>query len=85
MGTLSDRDFDLALTHFLKSHRGLDDSNIAAAKEFLVHPGKLQIVIAEEKSMSRQLVNKQCKRLYEAYCDLKETMTGGDHAADNHV
>lgn len=72
MGTLSAHEFESALKYFQSTHRKLKESNVAVARDFLVAPGRLQIVIAEEHSMSRQLVHKQCIRIYQAYREMKE-------------
>lgn len=70
MGTMSAQDFESTLVFFHSEHRNLKGSNVQLAREFLVYPGSLQIVIAERNNVSRQLVYKQCKRLYKAYCDM---------------
>lgn len=72
MGTMSAQDFESTLVFFHSEHRNLKDTNVELAREFLVYPGSLQIVIAEKHNVSRQLVFKQCKRLYKAYCDMIE-------------
>ena len=69
MGTLSDEEFDAAA----KRHPRMDTQHIAAARAFLVHPGRLQVLIAEDFNISKQLVHRHCKKLYDTYCDLTKT------------
>lgn len=70
IGSLSVKDFEKAVEFYKKEHRILE-RNIQVAKDFLVL-GKLQIVIAEERGLTKQLVHKQCKRLYDAYLTLNK-------------
>lgn len=67
-GTLTEDAFNRAAAMF---HR-MDQRNLAVAKAFLVSPGQMQVDIAQAKKISRQLVNKHCKKLYEAHCLIVE-------------
>lgn len=69
MGTLSEEEFSAAA----KLHPRMDIQHIAAARAFLVHPGRLQILVAEDFKISKQLVHRHCKKLYETYCNLPKT------------
>jgi hypothetical protein len=44
--------------------------NLALARAYLLHPGQLQVDIACTNKISRQLVHKQCKKIYDAHCTL---------------
>lgn len=70
IGSLSEEQFNQTVEFYKKEHRILA-RNISVAKDFLV-VGKLQVVIAEERKITKQLVHKQCKRLYDAYLALFE-------------
>lgn len=63
-GTLSQAAFERAAARFPR----MEPQNLQVAKAFLVEPGKLQVEIAEEANMSRQLVYKHCKKIYAAHC-----------------
>lgn len=65
-GKLDEAQFDRAAAMFSR----MDEKNLAVARDFLVSPGKHQIVIAQERDMRRQLVHKVCKRVYDAHCKL---------------
>lgn len=66
MGTLSQTEFDAAA----KQHPRVDPRNLAVARIFLVYPGKLQILIAEDLRISKQLVYRHCKKIYDSHLDL---------------
>lgn len=65
-GTLDEAQFERAAAKFSR----MDAKNKAVARAFLVAPGKHQIVIAQEHDMKRQLVHKQCKRIFDSHCKL---------------
>lgn len=65
IGSLKESEFNKAAEFYKKEHR-IHARNLEVAKDFLVL-GKLQIVIAEERNITKQLVHKQCKRLFDAY------------------
>lgn len=67
MGTLSEEEFVAAA----KFHPRMDVKHVAVARAFLVRPGRLQILIAEDFSISKQLVQRHCRKLYAAHCNLK--------------
>ena len=73
MGTLSDEEFSVAAG----LHPRMDILHIAVARAFLVYPGRLQILIAEQFGISKQLVHRHCKKLYDAHCELKNHATNG--------
>lgn len=66
MGTLSEKEFAAAA----KLHPRIDVVHIAVARAFLVSPGRLQVLIAEDFGISKQLVHRHCKKLYNSYCFL---------------
>jgi hypothetical protein len=66
IGSLSAKQFKLAVQYFRKNHKSLKDTNEELARQFLV-AGKLQVAIAEENEVTPALVHKQCKRIYEAH------------------
>jgi len=66
MGSLSEREFAAALAQL----RNMKAENVEVARKYLVAPGRLQVLIAEETGMSKQLVYRHCKRLYDAHCKL---------------
>lgn len=68
IGSLSEKEFAQAVKHYKRSHN-IDDRNVDVARDFLVS-GVLQVDIAVSRSVSRQLVNKQCKRIYSAHLEL---------------
>ena len=73
-GKLDEAQFARAAAAFPK----MDDRNIAIARAYLVAPGKHQITIAQELGIGRQLVQKHCKRIYEAHRRLAGLTTPKD-------
>lgn len=71
-GTLDVDEFERAAKKFNR----IAPHNLAVARAFLVKPGQFQVVIAQEHNMSPQLVNKQCKRIYDAHRAIVEATKG---------
>jgi 23S rRNA pseudoU1915 N3-methylase RlmH len=69
MGTLSEQEFAIAA----EKHPRMAAEHVAAARAFLVHPGRLQVLIAGDYGISKQLVHRHCKKLYVTHCELTET------------
>ncbi|WP_395398664.1 TrfB-related DNA-binding protein (plasmid) [Pseudoduganella sp. UC29_106] len=74
MGSLSEREFKAALAQL----RNMKPENVDVARKYLVAPGRLQVLIAEETGMSKQLVYRHCKRLYDAHCKLRAPAKTGE-------
>lgn len=70
-GTLSKDAFDRAAARFKR----MKIENIALARAYLMAPGQLQVDIAAANNVSRQLVFKQCKKIYEAHCAIDRSGT----------
>lgn len=70
-GTLDEAQFERAAAMAPR----MDEKNKEVARRFLVAPGKHQITIAQECGIGRQLVHKQCKRIYDAHCKLVDLAT----------
>lgn len=68
MGTLSNGDFAAAVG----LHTRMEAEHISVARAFLVRPGRLQLLIAEDSGISKKLVHRHCKKLYETHCNLKK-------------
>lgn len=68
MGSLSEQEFAAAA----KLHPRINPRHTEVARSFLVFPGKLQVLVAEDFNISKQLVHRHCKKLYETHCHLKK-------------
>lgn len=64
MGTMSAEEFDRAASRFKR----MTVKNLELARAYLLAPGILQVDIACEHKTSRQLVHKQCKKIFDAHC-----------------
>lgn len=74
-GTMTEAAFDRAAARFKR----MKGQNLALARAYLLPPGQLQVDIASTNKISRQLVHKQCKKIYDAHCRIvKATLAGGD-------
>ena len=69
IGSLDEKEFAQAVKQY-KRHHDIEDRNLDVARDFLVK-GMFQVDIATVRNVSRQLVNKQCKRIYDAHLELK--------------
>ncbi len=67
-GTLTEVAFERAAARFKR----MKVQNLAVARAFLLPPGQLQVDIANANKISRQLVYKQCKKIYDAHCTIVE-------------
>lgn len=65
-GTLSDAEFKRASARFKR----MEKRSLDVARAFLVQPGMFQVDIAERENISRQLVYKHCRKLYDAHCQI---------------
>ena len=65
-GTMTEDAFDRAAARFKR----MKAQNLALARAYLLPPGQLQVDIACKNNISRQLVHKQCKKIYEAHCTI---------------
>lgn len=63
-GTLTEANFIRAAACFVR----MKPENLELARAYLVPPGHLQVDIATQYNTSRQLVHKQCKKIYKAHC-----------------
>ncbi len=72
MGTLSEAEFAAAA----KLHPRMDVQAIAVARAYLVHPGRLQVLLVEDFNTRKQLVHRHCKKIYDTHCDLTKPTKG---------
>lgn len=72
MGTLSEMEFAAAA----KLHPRMTADAIAVARAFLVQPGRLQVLLVDDFRISKQLVHRHCKKIYDTHCDLLKKTEG---------
>lgn len=65
-GSMTEETFDRAAARFKRMH----EQNLALARAYFLPPGVLQVDIARENRISRQLVQKHCKKIFEAHCEI---------------
>jgi hypothetical protein len=73
-GTLDEKSFERAA----EKVKRMEPRNLAIAREFLVQPGDFQVVIADRHHVSKQLVYKQCRKLYDAHLAIENAQRPRD-------
>ena len=73
---------EVAFSRAAAKFKRMSEQNLNVARAYLLPPGQLQIDIAIANKISRQLVHKQCKKIYEAHCiSVRTTKKTSDDAA----
>jgi hypothetical protein len=62
-GKMTEADFNRASERLCR----MDAKNVDIARAFFLHPGELQTDIARKQNVSRQLVHKYCKKIYDSH------------------
>lgn len=65
-GSMTEEGFDRAAARFMR----MSEQNLALARAYLLPPGMLQVDIAQQNRISRQLVHKHCKKIFDAHCEI---------------
>lgn len=65
-GTMTEEAFNRAAARFKR----MKVENLAMARAYLLPPGQLQVDIAFTNNISRQLVHKHCKKIFDAHCTI---------------
>lgn len=73
-GAMTDEAFNRAAGCFKR----MTAQNLALARAYLVPPGQLQVDIARANQISRQLVHKHCKKIFDAHRNIVHATRGID-------